>query len=201
MTMEHLISQYIDDELTLDDKIIFVRAVHRDAVLTEDALALLAQEKLLRRTLAGKAGERAVVDAPGRRSAAPIFAGLLRWSGWAVAVLLLVILAGAPGRVPEVTLVEPASTVVESATRFHRFVIFKPGISSAEITGSFTNWRKVPLRPAASDGYWEVTLEIPAGEHRFVYLLDGTTPFPDPTVAARETDDFGTSNSILRVEV
>ena len=29
--MEHLISQYIDDELTLDDKIIFVRAVHRDA--------------------------------------------------------------------------------------------------------------------------------------------------------------------------
>lgn len=196
--MEHLISQYIDDELTLDDKIEFVRAVHGDAAFKEESVALLTQEILLRRTLAAKARE-APAEVVADRSPPPrFFSGLGGWSGWAVAVLLLFVLANTLVREPLV--VELSPPVATAATRLHRFVIFKPGISSAEISGSFTGWRKVPLRPATTDGYWEVTLELEAGEHRFVYILDNETLFPDPTVPARETDDFGASNSILRVE-
>jgi Glycogen recognition site of AMP-activated protein kinase len=197
--MDHLISQYIDDELTLDDKIEFVRAVQGDASFTEETVSFLAQEKLLRRTLAAKVRETPVVAGADRRPPPRFFPGLVGWSGWAVAVLLLFVLAGTDFRKSAV--VELSPPVAATATRLHRFVIFKPGITSAEISGSFTGWRKVPLRPAATDGYWEVTLEIEAGEHRFVYILDNETLFPDPTVPARETDDFGASNSILRVEV
>lgn len=197
--MEHLISQYIDDELTLDDKIEFVRAVHGDDAFKEESVVLLTQEKLLRRTLAAKAREAPSVAVVDRRPPPRLFSGLVGWSGWAVAVLLLFVLANTLFREPPV--VELSPPVAAAATRLHRFVIFKPGISSAEISGSFTGWRKVPLRPATSDGYWEVTLELEAGEHRFVYILDNETLFPDPTVPAQETDDFGASNSILRVEV
>lgn len=197
--MEHLISQYIDDELSLADKMEFVRAVHGDAAFTEEAVALLAQEELLRGTLAAKARGTEVAATFDQRPPARFFPGLLRWSGWAVAVLLLFVLAGTLMREPAV--VELSPSVAGPATQLHRFVIFKPGITSAEISGSFTGWRKVPLRPAATDGYWEVTLEIEAGEHRFVYILDDGTLFPDPTLPTRETDDFGACNSILRVEV
>ena len=197
--MEHLISQYIDDELSLDDKVEFVRAVHGDAAFTEETVALLAQEKLLRRTLATKAREVSASAVAGRRPATRFFSSPVGWSGWAVAVLLLFVLGGSFFR--ESAVVELSPSAVGPATRFHRFVIFKPGITSAEISGSFTGWRKVPLRPATTDGYWEVTLELEAGEHRFVYILDNETLFPDPTVPVRETDDFGASNSILRVGV
>mgnify|MGYP001069351472 FL=1 len=197
--MEYLISQYIDDELSLADKIEFVRVVHGDAAFTEEAVALLAQETLLRGTLAAKARGATAEAVFDLRPPVRFLPGLLRWSGWAVAVLLLFVLAGTVLREP--AMVELSPSVAGPATRLHRFVIFKPGITSAEISGSFTGWRKVPLRPATTDGYWEVTLELEAGEHRFVYILDNETLFPDPTVPARETDDFGASNSILRVEV
>jgi hypothetical protein len=197
--MEHLISQYIDDELSLDDKIEFVREVHGDAAFTEEAVALLAQEKFLRGTLAAKAREIPAEAIAARRPPARVFSDQVGWAGWAVAALLLFVLAGTVMREPAVVDLSPP--VASAATRLHRFVIFKPGISSAEISGSFTGWRKVPLQPAATDGYWEVTLELEAGEHRFVYILDNGTLFPDPTVPARETDDFGATNSILRVEV
>jgi hypothetical protein len=201
--MEHLISQYIDDELSLADKIEFVRTVHGDAAFTEETVALLGQEKLLRGTLAAKARGAAAEAAFDLRPPARLLPGLLRWSGWAVAVLLLFVLAGIVMRGPAEMELSPelSPTVAGPATRLHRFVIFKPGITGAEISGSFTGWRKVPLRPAATDGYWEVTLEIGAGEHRFIYILDDGTLFPDPTLPARETDDFGACNSILRVEV
>lgn len=197
--MEHMISQYIDDELSLDDKIEFVQTVHGDAAFKEETVALLAQEKVLRHTLAAKALETPAEAVADRRPSARLFSGPVGWSGWAVAVLLLIVLAGTVFR--ESPVVEFSPPVAGAATRLHRFVIFKPGITSAEISGSFTGWRKVPLRQAATDGYWEVTLELEAGEHRFVYILDNETLFPDPTVSARETDDFGASNSILRVEV
>ena len=42
---------------------------------------------------------------------------------------------------------------------------------------------------------------MPAGEHRFAYILDGDKRMADPTLPAVERDDFGGENSILSVEV
>ncbi len=46
---------------------------------------------------------------------------------------------------------------------------------SVEVVGSFTNWRKVPLRRDHTLGFWQVTLEnLEANRpHRYMLLVDG----------------------------
>ena len=70
-----------------------------------------------------------------------------------------------------------------------------------EITGSFTGWSALPLKKAGTSGYWEITLELPVGEHRFSYILEGDRQLADPTILTREQDDFGGENSILEVNL
>ena len=41
---------------------------------------------------------------------------------------------------------------------------------------------------------------MPAGEHRLCYIIEGGKRIPDPTILAREKDDFGGENSILEVD-
>jgi len=81
----------------------------------------------------------------------------------------------------------------------HRFVIYKPDISRAEITGSFSDWQPIPMTRLGSSGYWEAVLDLPRGEYRFSYILDGEQGIPDPTILTTENDDFGGKNSILYV--
>ena len=46
--MDHIISMFIDDELSIDDKIDFVERVHGDETFRDESIELLYQEKLLR---------------------------------------------------------------------------------------------------------------------------------------------------------
>ena len=46
--MDYLSSMYIDNELDLDEKVVFVDKVHSDPPFYRDTRALLLQEKLLR---------------------------------------------------------------------------------------------------------------------------------------------------------
>ncbi|MDD4998734.1 MAG: hypothetical protein PHI99_11340, partial [Syntrophales bacterium] len=72
-------------------------------------------------------------------------------------------------------------------------------VSRVEITGSFTGWNTVSMRKVGDSGYWEHTLNLPQGEHRFAYLLNGDERLPDPTVPMREKDDFGSENSVISI--
>ena len=72
---------------------------------------------------------------------------------------------------------------------------------SVELIGSFTGWQRTPMMPVGATGYWELRLNLPYGEHRFAYMLNGSRRMADPTVQVREKDDFGGENSILNVEV
>ena len=81
------------------------------------------------------------------------------------------------------------------------FVLYQPDVSKVEITGSFLDWEAVPMRKSGTSGYWEVVLEMPAGEHRLCYILEGRRRIPDPTIPIREKDDFGGENSILAVNM
>ncbi len=42
-------------------------------------------------------------------------------------------------------------------------------------------------------------LSLPEGEHRYTYILEDGHSFADPTIPARETDDFGGQNTIIDV--
>ena len=190
--MNYLISMYIDNELSIDDKIIFVEHVHAEQGFTDDAVAFLEQEKALRSALPEEAPEVALPFMQSTKLSflAPKPLGL----AFAASVLILVALF--------YTLALPPQNGFHPlpAGHQHRFVIYQSEIKQIEIAGSFTNWQRIPLQPAGSTGYWEITLEIPAGEHVFSYILDGDTILADPTIPAQEKDDFGTINSILVVE-
>ena len=185
---DYLISLYLDNELDLDEKITFVEQVHADRIFTDEALALLRQEKLVR-TLPEHQLPFAlppVDDLPTSvkslwRPWWKPFAGLV--AAGALATLLLVFLPSRPDMI----------------TESHRFVLYLPDIPTVEIIGTFTDWQPVTMVPIGNSGYWTLTMDIPEGEHRYSYLIGHERQIADPTVAIREQDDFGGENSILEV--
>jgi len=184
--MDYLISLFIDDELNLDEKILFVETVRSDAMVAADAVSLLHQEKRLRADVTDRLPAiRLETDKPFKkrfrdlfRPLAPVLAGM--------AATAAVLFAFMPTH--------------EACPLRNRFVVYRPDALRVDIAGSFTGWKKIPMNKAGLDGYWEITLPLSEGEHRFAYIADGGRRFPDPTVPCREMDDFGTQNSILNVE-
>lgn len=184
--MDYLASMYIDNELDLDEKIQFVDKVYGRRPFYEDTRALLLQEKLL----------RTPPDTTMLPARPPVAGGAGHWfrkllkpmvfatAGFAAAGLLLFSLVTTPA---------PAAC-------FNRFVIYEPAVHKVELAGSFTGWQRTPMQPIGNSGYWELTLQVPSGEHRFAYILDGERRIVDPTLPASEKDDFGGENSILSVE-
>jgi hypothetical protein len=182
---DYLISSYIDDELHLDEKIEFVETVHGQARFKDEAVGLLQQEKQVR----GEVVDRVppVVLHENR----PFWEALWRPAGMFAAGLAaaLLVMFFIPEQAPP-----PGMTT-------HRFVLYQPDVKQVEITGSFLGWTAVPMQKTGSGGYWEVVLEVPAGEHRLCYIIEGGKRIPDPTIPTREKDDFGGENSILAVNM
>lgn len=187
---DHLISLYIDDELDLDEKIVFVETVHHDHRFTDEALALLRQEKRLRAELAEP--PRPLPPAPVPARARPrLLAGWLGPLAGCAATLLLVGLFTLPGNDP----------VVFPREEARRFVVYLPDSSQTMLVGTFTDWHPVPMERVGASGYWTLTLPVAAGEHRYSYLVGDGRRIADPTVVTREADDFGGENSVIEVGV
>lgn len=179
---DSMISMFIDDELDLDDKVEFVERVHGDKPFKDETIDLLRQEKLIRSEVVDQVPsvELNVRKGLPRSLLRPV--GVVA-SALAAAIFLLFLFM--PSRV--------------SKCSPYRFVIYRPDARKVEITGSFNNWTRIPMRRAGARGYWEIILDLPKGEHRFTYVLEGHQKFPDPTMPSQEEDDFGGKNSILVV--
>jgi len=182
---DYLISCYIDDELDLDDKIEFVETVHANVSLKDEAVDLLYQEKQIRNKVAD------CVPAVTFREKRKFFIPLWRPAGIFAAGLVAALLF--------MFLVTPQQEQMMLTP--HRFVLYQPDVNRVEITGSFLGWDAVPMKKSGASGYWEVILELPVGEHRLCYILEGRLRIPDPTIPIREKDDFGGENSILAVNM
>jgi hypothetical protein len=184
--MEYLISMYIDNELDLNEKIAFVEKIRADAAFTDETVALLQQEKILR--------EDPVYPAP-----CIAFEAESKWKKY-LAPLARPIGFAACGFAAAIVFAFSFLIVPGDAEVRNRFVIYRPDITQAEIAGTFTDWKRLPMKKIGGSGYWEILLELPEGEHRFTYILEGRDRYADPTILTRETDDFGGENTILRVE-
>lgn len=178
--MEEMMSQFIDDELKLDEKIAFVNRVHEDAGFRDGALRLLEQERLIRSDVVLRVPE--VSPARRREFRILLWRPLALAASAAAAVILLLYSLWAP---------------LETSPSPYRFVVFRPDVNRVEIAGTFSEWKNLPMSKIGDTGYWEIVLELPRGEHRYVYILDGRERLPDPTMLLREADDFGGENSIL----
>ncbi len=182
---DYLISSYIDDELDLDEKIEFVETVHEKADFKDEAVDLLRHEWLIR----GEVVDRvpAVDFSEKRRFSMPFWRSAGMFAAGLAAALLIMFFVPRQQELPE--------------PKLHRFVLYQPDVKQVEITGSFLGWEAVPMRRSGSSGYWEAVLEVPTGEHRLCYIIEGRRRIPDPTIPIREKDDFGGENSILAVNM
>jgi len=178
-----IISLFIDDELDLDGKIEFVGKVHSAPSFREETVELLNQEKLIRSEVVD-CTPTIPIKMKRRTSYSLLRPVTLIPSAVALAMIILMLFF-----IPS----KSDSTVP------YRFVIYRPDVSQAEITGSFTGWARIPMKRTGLSGYWEITLDLPRKEHQFTYILEGDQRFADPTILTREGDDFGGENSVLRV--
>lgn len=180
---DYLISMFIDEELDLDEKIEFVETVHESQGFKNDTVDLLRQEKEIRQKVVDRVPPLRVRTRE-KKSFFPLRPIGIFASGLVAALLLFFLMV--PSK--------------QQLSAVHRFVIYQPGVEEVAITGSFTDWNAVPMTRAGNSGYWEKTIELPAGEYRFSYILEGKRHLADPTVLTREKDDFGGENSVLEVK-
>jgi hypothetical protein len=180
---DKLISMFIDDEMDLDEKIEFVEHIHKDSSFMVRAIEFLNLEKYLEAEVVEQVP---MVSAPEKKISSRLFRPMhLAAASLAAAAALFAFLFW------------PVHQEMAKPNEPYRFVIYRPDVAEAAIAGDFTGWGNVPLQRIGSSGYWEVSLNLPRGEHRYIFILGGTTRVPDPTVMTREKDDFGGENSIL----
>lgn len=189
--MDYLCSMYIDNELNLEEKVQFIEKIRSEEEFFQETVVLLDQEKLLRTQ-----PEKLKLLVPAETRIHP---DLKRWignlfrpmiyagAGFALATLILF------------NLTTDATDATDQLTTAGRFVIFEPAVSRVELTGTFNGWQRMEMKQIGNTGYWELNLGLPAGEHRFAYILDGSRRMADPTQPAREKDDFGGENSVVTI--
>ncbi len=84
-----------------------------------------------------------------------------------------------------------------------QFVGHFPGARSVEVVGSFNDWSRgmLSLRDDNGDGIWHGAAVLPAGQHEYMFVVDGERWVADP-LAGRYVDDgfgIGRENSVLIV--
>jgi hypothetical protein len=86
---------------------------------------------------------------------------------------------------------------------FARFVGHFPGARSVEVVGSFNDWSRgmLHLRDDDHDGIWHGDAILPAGQHEYMFVVDGERWVPDPLAGRYVDDGFGAGqeNSLLIV--
>ena len=180
--MDDIISMFIDNELGLNDKIEFVNNIYTDRAFKDLTIDFLQQEQFIRSNVVDRIPPLKIRAK--RTFSVPFWQPMAAFTS-ALVVILFVLFFTSP------------SNIISQMP--YRFVIHMPDANQVEITGSFTNWQNLLMKKVGDTGYWEISLDIPKGEHRFIYVLDGDQKFPDPTIPGRERDDFGGENSILSV--
>lgn len=184
--MDTLISMYIDNELDLYEKVLFIDRIHSQQPFFRETHALLQQEQLL----------RIPPDTTVLPKRPPLPTGGVPWFRTILRPLIYVAAGFAAASLLFFNLTTNATITPPS---INRFIIYDPAAHQVELTGSFTGWQRTTMQPVGNSGYWELILQVPAGEHRFAYILDGSRQIADPTLSDREKDDFGGENSILKV--
>jgi 1,4-alpha-glucan branching enzyme len=81
-----------------------------------------------------------------------------------------------------------------------RFTVVRPEASSVAVAGSFNQWSTSshPLLRQNSRGLWTAVVALPAGEHHFMYVVDGTE-WVSPLADEYSDDGFGSRNGVVVV--
>ncbi len=84
-----------------------------------------------------------------------------------------------------------------------QFVGHFPGARSVEVVGTFNDWRRgaLPLSDEDHDGIWHGAVVLPAGQHEYMFVVDGERWVADPLAGRYVDDGFGAGrqNALLIV--
>lgn len=84
-----------------------------------------------------------------------------------------------------------------------QFVGHFPGARSVEVVGSFNDWQRgaLALRDEDHDGIWHGAVVLPAGQHEYMFVVDGERWVADPLAGRYVDDGFGAGrqNALLIV--
>ncbi len=95
--------------------------------------------------------------------------------------------------------IEPLVPPVAPEQRRVRFGYFQPDAREVYLVGSFNGWdpRITPLH-RDSLGDWSVQLELPTGEHRYRFVVDGQWR-DDPAAQQTAQNPYGGFDAIMLV--
>lgn len=93
-------------------------------------------------------------------------------------------------------------TVADSGPIPVQFVLVAPEARSVAVVGDFNDWGfgDTALVAENHNGVWSVSAPVPAGVHRYAFLVNGKQWVADPTAPRAADDDFGQPSSALVVE-
>jgi len=96
-------------------------------------------------------------------------------------------------------LLERQVPAAAASRRRVRFGYFKPDATEVFLVGSFNGWdpRITPLR-RDSLGDWSIEIELPTGEHRYRFVVDGEWR-DDPTAQQTAQNPCGGFDAIMVV--
>jgi hypothetical protein len=183
------------------------------AELREAYARLVGAAQLLSHTPPASVAERVMAEV--RRLPAPASAALAfedgvarrvaRWFAQPRAVTLrlrpawTLAIAAALAAVVFLPLAESVAPGAEEGVA--QFVGHFPGARSVEVVGSFNDWRRgaLPLSDEHHDGIWHGAVVLPAGQHEYMFVVDGERWVADPLAGRYVDDGFGRENALLIV--
>ena len=222
-----LIQRFLDDDLTPEERVAFLRAVDTDSALKRRwlNLELVVAEAAQLPRLAPSARFLAQVQAkvapasisPWDRLRAAITAPRsLEWNlagAMAAACVAVVAVVGlmrfAPERIVEVPVpvagsqAQTASLAPGQETKvFVRLVLLQPGARSVSVAGDFNGWNPGQTQLERSEGgMWTATIALKPGRYQYMFVIDGKQWLADPLAAEGEGDGFGSQNAVLDVSI
>lgn len=130
------------------------------------------------------------IGAAGRVTHHPGWAAALA-AGVIAVVTLGIVRSRASDKLPVAGSVEPV-----------QFVLVAPDAHSVAVVGDFNDWGLNDTALVASNhqGVWSVTAPVPAGVHRYAFVINGKEWVADPSAPRSSSDDFGMPSSALVVE-
>ncbi len=220
-----LIQRFLDQDLTPEERVVFLQAVDADPKMRRSWLNLEMMVAEAARLPRISPSSRFFSELKHKLEPRPI--GLwerlwamvttprtLEWNlagAAAAACVAIVAVAGLvtvmPERVVEVPVATvPAQTIaagtMQQPTVFVRLVLLQPGARSVSVAGDFNGWDPAQTKLERSDGgVWTATIPLKPGRYQYMFVIDGKEWIADPLAPEETTDGFGSQNAVLDVAI
>lgn len=117
-----------------------------------------------------------------------------------VVIAILLVLPFEP-RAPESAAVADATPAAVPEIVYVQFVLAAPGARSVSVAGDFNGWTAAahPLVDVGGGGVWRGVVAVPAGVHKYMFVIDGEEWVTDPGAERYVDDGFGMRNALISV--